>query len=102
MGTMTGVETEQTLVMATSHVTPETAAILNALDHAGRLALPWGPFAVYDEGWIFWVPFTSEEEIADYPPEFVAIFALARTCGCKLVRLDCDACVNPNLPHWEW
>lgn len=102
MGTRTSAvaEVEQTLVLATSHLTPHTAGILNALDMPRQLALSWGPFAVYHEGWIFWVPFSDNE--TDYPSEFAAIFALARANRCKLVRFDCDACEHADLPHWSW
>ena len=88
-------EIESTLVLSTGHVTKETADSLNGDIEPER---GWSPHFQNEYGWIFW----ADQDLQLVPEEFEAIFALAKSVGCKWVRFDCDGPRVPTLPFFTW
>jgi hypothetical protein len=95
------------LVVSTSHVSEETAKMINRLRSTSWSSrsndITWAPTFSRDEGWMWYV---GEENpvVLDmgWPDEFAALFSLAMKHGCNWLMLDRDGDVVDDLPTFEW
>jgi hypothetical protein len=111
---MSVLEFDRVLVLATSHVTRETAA---AFDAAGQVAAWRGGgshplnghpalravpgLMVWEYGWMLYCG-GHGDEVPEMFPELPAIFAKARAHGCEWVRFDCDGPEVEGLAVFDW
>jgi len=88
-------EQSRVLVIATSHVTAETAARFDDTPQWGPACLTW------QHGWMVYAD-TDGEDWSDDAPELLHLLRSAKASGFDWVRFDCDADTLAGFPTWEW
>lgn len=102
------------LDLSTAHITSKDAALLTKHVTEGRPEdSMMFVYACGDYGWtvstagMLDTPFEREMRLAamrdiGYSDHFVAMMTHAADLGVQMVRLDCDAELEPGLPTFDW
>lgn len=97
---MPKLEIHKVLVLSTTHVSEETAAMIDAAA-AGR-DFPFAPEFSRNEGWMFYCYKPDEVDLSKRPADLVKVMEFARACGCQWVMFDRDGDTVDGLPIYEW
>lgn len=92
---MSNLDVQHMLVLATNHITRETARELEKGDASDEI----GGLLTWQYGWVIWVDVGAYDEKF---PDLDACMQLARDNGCQWVRFDCDVDPLSSLPVFEW
>jgi hypothetical protein len=94
--TATNLDIQKLLVLSVNHLSDSTRGTLDA----GLAPVGWAPQIDHDFGWDWYVA-SESADLSDYPPEFDAIFQLARQHNCQWVRFDLDGPELDVIPVWD-
>jgi hypothetical protein len=96
-------EITKMLVLSTSHITAETAQLLEDRERAAIDTTSDRLPVFYSKSEYGWFVYVSEDaEDQGYPSDMVEVLRYARSNDCGWLMFDCDADVIEDLPAYEW